>query len=176
MRSIEFWLTMRALPISYICQPSNRWESIEIGFKPFGSPPVGFGGEQVHPIGIIPLSVTAGIAPRLSIVMVNFLVVHRPSAYNGIISRLTLNKLRVATSTYHLMMKFPIEEGVGEVKGDQLATRRCYNISMKKVLDPTTLTVALVSKAKGEPAEPFEKVVVGEGKVLQIGTCITQEI
>jgi hypothetical protein len=47
------------------------------------------------------------------------------------------------------MMKFPTEEGVGEVRGDQLAAMRCYNISMKcynismkKVSDPTTLIVA----------------------------------
>ena len=74
------------------------------------------------------------------------------------------------------MMKFPIEEGVGEVKGNQLAARRCYNISMKKVLDPTTLLVASVIEVKGEPAEPLEEVIVGEGRVLQIETCLTQEI
>jgi hypothetical protein len=108
--------------------------------------------------------------------MVDFLVVDRPFAYNTIINRPALNKLRVATSTYHLMMKFPTEEGVGEVKGDQLATRRCYNISIKKVSDPTTLTVALVYEAKREPTEPLEEVDVGDGKVLQIGTCLTSEI
>jgi hypothetical protein len=64
------------------------------------------------------------------------------------------------------MIKFPTKEGVREVRGDQLAARRCYNISMKKVLDATTLTVALVSEAKGEPAEPLEQVAVGEGRVL----------
>jgi hypothetical protein len=47
---------------------------------------------------------------------------------------------------------------------------------MKKVLDLTTLRVASVSEAEGELAEPLEEVVVGEGKVLQIGTCLTQEI
>ena len=71
------------------------------------------------------------------------------------------------------MMKFPTEEGVGEVRGDQLAARRCYNISMKKVSEPTTLPVASVTEVKEEPAEPLEKVVVGEGRVLQIGTCLT---
>jgi hypothetical protein len=60
--------------------------------KPFGSPLIGFGGEQVQPIGIIPLPVTAGTTPRLSTVMVDFLVVDRPSAYNGIIGRPALNK------------------------------------------------------------------------------------
>jgi hypothetical protein len=36
--------------------------------------------------------------------------------------------------------------------------------------------IALVSEAKGEPAEPLKEVVVGEGKVLQIWTCLTHEI
>jgi hypothetical protein len=65
---------------------------------------------------------------------------------------------------------------VGEVKGDQHTARRCYNISMKKVSDLTTLTVASMSEAEGEPAKPLEEVVVGEGKVLQIRTCLTSEI
>jgi hypothetical protein len=36
--------------------------------------------------------------------------------------------------------------------------------------------VALVSEAKRQPAEPLEEVVVGEGKVMHIRTCLTQEI
>jgi hypothetical protein len=74
------------------------------------------------------------------------------------------------------MMKFPIEEGVGEVKGNQVMTKGCYIISMKKVSDPTTLTMATVFEAKEELAEPFEEVVIEEGKVLKIGTCLTHEI
>jgi hypothetical protein len=120
--------------------------------KPFRSLLVGFGVEVVYPIGIIPLLLTAGTTPRLSTVMVDFLVIDRPSAFNAIIGRPALNKLRAATLTYHLMMKFPIEGGVGEVRGDQVAVRKCYNTSMKKVSNPTTLTVASVSEIKGEPA------------------------
>ena len=143
--------------------------------KPFGFSLVGFSGEQVYLMRIISLPLTAGTAPKVSTIMVDFLVVDRPSAYNIIIGRPRLNKLRAATSTYHLMMKFPTEEGVGEIKGDQLAVRRCYNISMKKVSDQTTLLVASVAEVKGEPTEPLEEVIVEEGKVLQIGTCLTQE-
>ena len=47
---------------------------------------------------------------------------------------------------------------------------------MKKVSDPTTLTVASINKAIGEPTEPLEEVIVGEGRVLQIGTCLIWEI
>jgi hypothetical protein len=144
--------------------------------KPFGSSLVGFGREVVYLIGIIPLPVTVGTAPRLSTVMVDFLVIDQPSTYNAIIGGPTLNKLRAGTSTYHLMMKFPTKEGVGVVRGDQLATRKCYNNSMKKISDQTTLTVASMSEAKGEPKKLLEEVSVGEGKVLQIGTCLTQEV
>jgi hypothetical protein len=134
--------------------------------KPFASPLVGFGGEVVFPMGIIPLPVTAGTAPQLATVMIDFLVIDRPSAYNAIMGRPALNKFKAATSTYHLMMKFSTEEGVGVVRGDQLTARKCYNTSMKKIPDSTTLTVASVHEAKGEPAEPLEEVSIGDGKVL----------
>ena len=48
------------------------------------------------------------------------------SAYNAILGRPTFNSWKAVTSTYHLMIKFPIEYGVGEVRGDQVATRECY--------------------------------------------------
>jgi hypothetical protein len=144
--------------------------------KPFASPLVGFGGEVVFQMGIIPLPVTAGTTPQLATMMIDFLVIDRPSAYNVIMGRPALNKFKAATSTYHLMMKFPTEEGVGVVRGDQLTARKCYNTSMKKVPDSTTLTVASVHEAKGEPAEPLDEVLIGDGKVLQIGTCLEKEV
>ena len=38
------------------------------------------------------------------------------------------------TSTYHLIIKFPTEYEVGEVRGDQVATRECY-IAMLEMND-----------------------------------------
>ena len=63
--------------------------------------------------------------------MVNFLLVDQPSTYNAIIGRPTLNALRVIVSTYHLTMKFPIGDLVGEVRGDQAESRQCYAMSTK---------------------------------------------
>ena len=57
---------------------------------------------------------------------VNFLIVDCSSSYNIIIGRPTLNSWKAATSTYHLYVKFPMEHGIGEVQGDQLAARECY--------------------------------------------------
>ncbi|XP_059436758.1 uncharacterized protein LOC132169816 [Corylus avellana] len=147
---------------------------------PFSSPLVGFAGEQVQPIGLISPPVTAGTTPKQKTVMVNFLVIDRPGAYNAIISRPALNKLKAVTSTYHLMMKFPTE-GVGEVKGDQTQARRCYNTSLKRVSDPTPIVIGTVGSnnrndPKGEPAKPLEDVVVSGDKTLKIGTQLSPRI
>ena len=75
--------------------------------KPFGSPLVGFMGEQVQTIGLISLLVTCGMSPRQSTMTVDFLVVDQPSTYNIIMCWPALNNLKAITSTYHLMMKFP---------------------------------------------------------------------
>jgi hypothetical protein len=91
----------------------------------------GFVGEKVLPLGSIDLPVTAGTYPRQKVIMVKFLIVDRVSAYNAIIGRTALNDLKAVTSTPHLSMKFPTEEGVGVVKGDQKEARRCYNLSLK---------------------------------------------
>lgn len=63
--------------------------------------------------------------------MIDFLVVDCPSAYNAILGRPALNQLRAVTSTYHLLMCFPIEKGVEEVKGDQVAANKCCLASLK---------------------------------------------
>jgi ribonuclease HIII len=94
---------------------------------------VGFSEEEVLPVGSIELLVSAGISSKQPTIMVKFLLVDRPSAYNAIIGRTTLNKLKAVTSTPHLSMKFPTEEEVGEVKGDQWAAQQCYNMTLKRL-------------------------------------------
>lgn len=46
--------------------------------------------------------------------------------YNAIIRRPTLNQMNAITSTYHLLIRFSTDGGVGEVKGDQATSRECY--------------------------------------------------
>ena len=61
---------------------------------------VGFEGTKLYPLSAIMLPVTVG----------------RPN----------LNSWKAVTSTYHLIIKFHTKYGVGEVCGDQMATRECY--------------------------------------------------
>ena len=101
---------------------------------PMNAPTVGFGGTRVLPLGAITLSVTVGDYPQQITRDVTFLVVDCSSAYNGILGRPTLNSWKAATSTYHLMIKFPTEYGIGELPGDQVAARECY-IAMLEMED-----------------------------------------
>ena len=97
-------------------------------------PLIGFGGTRVHPLGVVTLPVTIGDYPQQITKDVTFLVVDCSSAYNIILGRPTLNFWKAVTSTYHLMIKFPTEYGVGELRGDQVAAHECY-IAMLEIDD-----------------------------------------
>lgn len=58
---------------------------------------VGFTREQVLPLGSIELLVMAGAYPRQKTIMVRFLIIDRPSAYNAILKRTALNELQAVT-------------------------------------------------------------------------------
>ena len=79
------------------------------------APLVDFGGTRMLPLGAITLSVVVGNYPQQIAKNVTFLVVDCSSAYNAILGRPTLNSWKAVTSTYHLMIKFPTEYGVGEL-------------------------------------------------------------
>ena len=93
---------------------------------PANTPFVGFGGTRVHPLGTVTLSITIKDYPQQITKDVTFLVIDYSFVYNAILGHPTLNLLKAVTSTYHLMIKFPTEYEVGEVRGDQLAARECY--------------------------------------------------
>ena len=88
---------------------------------PTNAPLVGFGGTSVLLVGSIILSMMVGDYPQQITKDVTFLVVDCSSAYNGILEQPMLNSWKAATSTYHLMIKFPTEYGIRELRGDQVA-------------------------------------------------------
>lgn len=70
--------------------------------------------------------------------MVNFLVVKAPFSYNAIIGQPTLINLKVITFTYHLNVKFPTTQGIGEIREEQALARECYTQELK--LKPSGMT------------------------------------
>ena len=93
---------------------------------PANTPFIGFGGTKVHPLRTVTLSITIRDYPQQITKDVTFLVINCSFVYNAILGRPTLNLWKAVTSTYHLMIKFPTEYEVREVRGDQMVARECY--------------------------------------------------
>ena len=98
--------------------------------RPFTSPLVSFTGDRIVPRGIVTLTVIAGTYPAQVTKEIDFLIVDCPLTYNIILGRPALNRLRAATSTYYLNVKFPTTHGVGEIRGDQVLARKCYQAAL----------------------------------------------
>ncbi|XP_074355747.1 uncharacterized protein LOC141695398 [Apium graveolens] len=58
--------------------------------------------------------------------MLNFQVLKAASTYNAIIGRIGIHAFKAVPSTYHMVLKFPTRNGVGEARQDQKMARSCY--------------------------------------------------
>ena len=77
-----------------------------------------FSDTKVFLIGSITWQVTIGTYPWQPTKEITFFVIDYSSAYNAIIGRPTLNAWKAATSTYHLLIKFPMKYGMGKACED----------------------------------------------------------
>ena len=80
---------------------------------------LGFSREKVLPLGSIQLVLTLGDPLCQATTTIKLLIVDAPSAYNILLDRPSLNAIRAVPSTNHMVVKFPTENGVGMVQGDQ---------------------------------------------------------
>ncbi|XP_015959532.1 uncharacterized protein LOC107483427 [Arachis duranensis] len=93
---------------------------------------VGFLGERVPIIGSVWLYTTLGEHPLSKTCDIQYLVVDCLSPYNLILGRPFLNKFGAIVSTFHLCVKFSLQDDhVVTIHGDHKEARQCYNISMK---------------------------------------------
>ena len=97
-----------------------------------------------------------------------------PSSYNIIIGRPTLNRWKVATSTYCLKVKFPTDNGVGEVRGDQILAKECYQAVLATRENHTWMIGEEESKV--EALETVALVEDGTTKMTRIGTTLSSEM
>ena len=118
---------------------------------------------KVYRKAIITLTATVGTYPRQLTRQLDFLVVDCPSSYNVIIRRPTLNKWKSATSTYCLKVKFPTENGIDKVRGDQILARECYQ-AVLVVGENHTWTI---EEEEEDKVETLEEVELVEGKVTK---------
>ena len=103
------------------------------------------------------------------------MVVDCPSLYNVIIGRPTLNKWKSATYTYCLKVKFPTENRVGEVRGDQVLARECY----QAVLAAKENHTWMIEEKKKDKVKALEEVELVDGmttKTTRIGTALSPKM
>ncbi|XP_075640470.1 uncharacterized protein LOC142612237 [Castanea sativa] len=141
--------------------------------KPFTSLLVSFIGDRIIPRAIATLTVIAGTYLAQITKEVDFLIINCPSTYNIILGRPTLNRLRAATSTYYLKVKFPTAHGVGEIRGDQVLARECYQATLAYGENHIWMINEL--EPISEPSETPQEVEVIPGdlsKVLKTGSTL----
>ncbi|XP_050290339.1 uncharacterized protein LOC126728584 [Quercus robur] len=139
---------------------------------PINAPLVGFGGTRVFPLGAVTLSVTVGDYPQQITKDVTFLMVYCSFAYNAILGRPTLNSWKAVTSTYHLIIKFPTDYGVGELRRNQVAARECYIVMLEMVSHQQTMCIG-EQRAVAELVEELEEVTLDDlrlERMTRIGT------
>uniref|UniRef100_A0A2N9ID02 Integrase catalytic domain-containing protein n=1 Tax=Fagus sylvatica TaxID=28930 RepID=A0A2N9ID02_FAGSY len=104
-------------------------------------------GESTIPMGKTTLPILAG---PISL-QTEFIVVRGTSPYNAIVGRDWLHRMKAVPSTLHQKLRFPTEEGVMEINGDQAPAAVTEKLAAEK--DP--------EKVYFDPSEPEFYFLVG---------------
>ncbi|XP_075515568.1 uncharacterized protein LOC142550215 [Primulina tabacum] len=135
----------------------------------------GFAGHVVYPEGKIVLPLTLGSQDLKKTVMTFFTVVDSPSSYNIIMGRPAMNELKAVASTYHQKIKFPVGDRIGEVRGDQSSSRKCYVEAVRADQSKTKREgkKSRVNEVEGRVVEKGEVhfVTEEEHEIIEIRPC-----
>ncbi|XP_063942647.1 uncharacterized protein LOC135150314 [Daucus carota subsp. sativus] len=126
-----------------------------------------------------------GTEPRQATCMINFLVVKASSTYNAILGRTGIHAFKAIPSTYHMKIKFPTRNGIGEELGDQKMARSCYIRALRsggaggQVLPIEDLDVRGEEERRGKPAEdliPIPLYTEEPEKVTYVGALLQEDL
>ena len=170
---VMFWSTFNKLQLS----PNQ--------LRPYIGCLYGFVGDQVEVCGHIELRTTFTNGVDSHTENIKYLVVNAPSAYNILLRKPALNRMRLIASTRHMKMKLPSLEGtVITIRSDQKEAKRCYENSLKTKKGVFTVTtwapseegVARVEVAWERRPEPAEDVLESEigGRMFKFGKSLGQ--
>jgi len=117
---VMFWTTFNKLELS----PDL--------LRPYTGCLYGFADNPVEVRGYLDLRTTFTDGTTSRTESIRYLLVNANSAYNILLGRPALNRLRAVSSTRHMKMKLPDLSGkVIVIKSDQEEARRCYENSLK---------------------------------------------
>lgn len=113
------------------------------------------------PEGIVELPITLGTYLTIVVIFMSFLVVKTPMAYNAIYGQPLLNAAGAVPSTYHQVMKFPTNRGVGCVRDNQQASRKCYVDNLQAKDSPLVMMLDIeLPRGRIKPLDMTEKVFI----------------
>ncbi|XP_073035238.1 uncharacterized protein [Primulina eburnea] len=98
----------------------------EYTVEPISTALFGFTGHAIHPLGVVNLPLSLGSGDIRKTRVINFVIVDAPSSYNAIMGRPAMAAFMAIASALHQKIKFPVGEAIGEVRGDQKISRKCY--------------------------------------------------
>ncbi|BFG35173.1 hypothetical protein CerSpe_214470 [Prunus speciosa] len=139
------------------------------------TPLLSFSSDVVEPIGNVQLPFAIGTIPRRTVIYTHFLVVDCPTAYNTIIGRTALTKMKAMLSPHMLLLKFPTHAGIGQVRGNQLSARTCYVSATKEsaraaVRKTYSVSTRMTEQNGGEmdkPDDPRDEVVTPQAQPIE---------
>ncbi|XP_074325323.1 uncharacterized protein LOC141662425 [Apium graveolens] len=152
---------------------------------PSDTPIYGFNHVECKVEGAIQLPVIIGEEPREATQMLNFQVVKAASTYNAIMGRTGIHTFKAVPSTYHMVLKFPTRNGVGEARGDQKMARSCYVAALRpdgtwgQVLPIEDMDDRENDELRGKPAEDLVPIPLDPldlGKVTYIGASLDKPL
>ena len=82
----------------------------------------------------------------MATVMIEFLMVKCPSAFNGVLGKPLLKALKEVTSIHCQTIKFPTAAGIGQVRERQRESRECYSKSLELAKMALELPQAIEAK------------------------------
>lgn len=92
--------------------------------------------------------------------MVDFLVVKVQSTYNDILERPSLRMSQTMIFIYHRIVKFPTDQGMGELSGDQSTTKKYYFNNLKDQSKTQQTFTVIVSKVQPQEEDKKSKAKV----------------
>ncbi|XP_074327297.1 uncharacterized protein LOC141665218 [Apium graveolens] len=92
----------------------------------------GFTREAVRFMGSVRLPITLGEGVLSVTQMIDFKVLDQKSAHNVMVGRPWLRAFRVIASIHHLMIKFPMPNRVGGLRGSKYESCDCYHKVVKE--------------------------------------------
>jgi len=93
---------------------------------------IGFAGDHVECRGYIDLRITFSDEEAARTIVIRYVVVNTPSAYNLLLGRPSLNRLGPVASTKHMKMKLSSLEGwVITIRSNQKDAQKCYESNLE---------------------------------------------